>query len=121
MKTLFSWIQQYSDVRPSRAETRAPKKFWRIDIECPDFIWRGYCTERPCFKNLFEVWAYELGEATRMLNDKTLEKFDRDVWQRRLDVASDLMYHLEPLKNKRTVVGETVNEFDIEVQEDVLF
>lgn len=121
MKTLFSLIKSLSDFDIKKSETRVPKKFWRIDIECPDFIWRGYCTERPCFKNLFEMWAFELGEATKMLNDKTLEKFDRDVWQRRLDVASDLMHHFEPFKNKRAVIDDTVNEFDIEVQEDVLF
>lgn len=120
MKTLYSLIKEHEDCLVEKKWLRQPKKFWRIDIESPDFIWRGYCTERPCFKNLFEMWKYEYEEALKHVA-KCTDAYHQGVWQRRSEVADQLMIRFNQFQFDRKVLGECYGKYDFEVQEDVLF
>jgi len=119
MKTLYGHMKDLDGCGLTKANVREPKKFWHVDFEWPDAIWRGHVTESPTFKNLFEVWNYELTEATVRL-EKCTQDMDKAVWQRRIDVANQLLNKFNDWRKDRKSLPVMIDEFYIEVTEDVL-
>jgi hypothetical protein len=117
MKTLAKLVKELDGYCPTKELLRAPKKFWRVDIECPDYIWRGYCTEKPTFSNLREIWEYEITEAKKQAK-KCKSKFDLDVWDRRIDVAMDLLTIFDQDTGKP---ADVMGCYDFTIEEDVLY
>ncbi len=116
MKTLAKHL----DTEWPKGFLREPKKFWRIDIECADFIWRSYCTEKPCFRNLFEIWAFEIDEALKKVA-KCTDRFVQETWQCRAETAEALMKAFTLLsKATKGLSSDTYGNYDIEIQEEVL-
>lgn len=55
MKTIFGTAAACKG-RLTRAKMRQPKLFFEVEIIGPSFVWFKNLSERPCLKNLFEIW-----------------------------------------------------------------